>query len=65
MYPKEMKPGLICNVLFGLFIDYVNEKERVDQFMKDDENKKYHVGEGACCVFNTDLIRKKLKRCGD
>ena len=59
MYPKEMKPGLICNVLFGLFIEYVTETEEVNSLMEDDENKKYFVVEGASCLLNADHIKKK------
>ena len=62
MYPKEMKPGLIANVLFGLFIDLVNEIERTDNFMKDDENKKYHIRDGANHLLNASLIEEKIKK---
>ena len=62
MYPKEMKPGLICNVLFGLFIEYVTEIEEVNSLMEDDENKKYFVVEGASCLLNADHIKKKIEK---
>ena len=62
MYPKEMKPGLICNVLFSLFIDYVNEMEQTDNFVKEDENKKYHIVEGASHLLNANLIKIKIEK---
>ena len=62
MFPKEMKSGLIANVLFRLFIDLVDEIEKTDNFMKDDENKKYHVREGAQHLLNSSLIEEKIKK---
>ena len=59
MYPKEMKPGLLCDVLFSFFIEYVDEMENSEKIMKDDENKKYCVREGAAYILNACEIRKK------
>ena len=61
MYPKEIKHGLI-SVLFKLFIDFVNELEIVDNFMKDDENKKYHIRDGANHLLNASIIEEKIKK---
>ena len=62
MFPKEMKPGLISNVLYRLFIDLVNELEKVDNFIKEDENKKDHIEDAAGYIYNASLIEQKIKK---
>ena len=61
MYPKEMKPGLICNVLYSFFMEYVDQVEEANKLMKLDENNQYHVVESAGCLLNADNMKKKIE----
>ena len=56
-----MKPGLVCNVLYSFFIEYVDEIEEAEKLMKLDENNKYHVVESAGCLLNAGNIKKKIE----
>ena len=60
MYPEEVKSGLIRNVLFSFFLEYVDEIEQ-SRFLikqKQDENKKDLVAEAAGCLWSSEYIKK-------
>ena len=56
-----MKPGLVCNILYSFFIQYVDEIEEAEKLMKVDENNKYHVVESAGCLLSAENIKKKIE----
>ena len=62
MFPKELKSGLISNVLFRLFIDLVNELEKVDNFIKKDENKQIYIEDAACHIYYASQIEEKIRK---
>ena len=56
-----MKPGLICNVLYSFFIEYVDEIEGANKLMKLDENNQYHVDESADCLLSAENVKKRIE----
>ena len=62
MYPKELKSGLISNVLFRLFIDLVSELEKTDNFIKNDENEQNHIKDGASHLYDASRIEEKIRK---
>ena len=62
MFSKEMKPGLISNVLYGLFTDLVIELEITDKFIKQDQNKRNYIIDAADHIYNANIIEKKIKK---
>ena len=60
MYPKEVKSGLIRNVLFSFFLEYVDQIEQ-SKFLvkqKQDENKKDLIADAASCLLSSEYIKK-------
>ena len=62
MFPKELQFGLISKVLFRLFIDFVNELERTDYFIEDNENKKFHIVDAASHYFDANATEEKIRK---
>ena len=62
MYPKEMKPGLISNTLFRLFIHLINELEQVDHRIKNNENKQNFIEDAIDHLYNASIIEEKIKK---
>ena len=62
MYPKELKSGLISDVLFRLFIDLVNKLERTRYFIKNNENEQYYIKDAAIHLYDAASIEEKIKK---
>ena len=61
MFPKEMPPGIVTNVVYSFFIQYVEEIELSNKYLRRDENNKSHISEAADCLWNADKIKKKIE----
>ena len=62
MYPKEIQPGLISDVLFSYFINFVDEIEQAKNCCKDDENKKFHTKESIEHLAKASDIEGKIRK---
>ena len=62
MYPKEMQPGMICNILFGFFIEYITELEESKRLVKNDENNKRYIVEAASCLLSAENVKKRIEK---
>ena len=56
-----MKPGLICNLLYSFFMEYVDEIEEANKLTKLDKNNQYHVVESVGYLLSADNTKKKIE----